>query len=685
MGNSYHKTINELVEYLNVCRDEYYNHNNSIITDEQYDDLFDKLNQLENESGIILSNSPTQTVGYTVVSELQKVEHARPLLSLDKTKSYNDIYKFCNNDTLFMHKLDGLTCCLTYENGELIRAETRGDGIIGEDITHNALTFIGVPRYISSKYKTIITGEAIINKKDFDYINSKLDVNDRYRNPRNLASGSVRQLDSSICSERKVRFIVWNANDLSDDGTMLSGLINAEKQGFNIVHCYRSSVCPKETDIEAIINNMRKRAINDYIPIDGIVVMYNNIKYGESLGKTSHHFKNGIAFKFYDEDYETIITDIKYTIGKTGVLTPVAEFEPVEIDGTIITKASVHNLSILKQLNLCVGDSVTIYKANEIIPQIRENKTKHNDEFVYKSTIYTKCPYCGEKTVYETSSEGVTNLVCKNRYCDGILLKQLSSFVSKPAMNIDGLSEKTLEKFIHCGWIKCYSDIYTLIDNHKLDIIRMEGFGEKSVKSLETSIEKSVKTTLERLLIAINIDGIGKANAKQLSEYFDNDPNKLISEFTTRSYIPFTEIDGFGEIMSQDINKWFRDKDNLNEFIKLVKILSFYNTEVKSSEKLKDITFVITGSLTQWKNRDELISYITSNGGTVASSVSKSTNYLINNDSSSTTGKNKKAHELNIPIITEQEFMDMFMSETDYGLVEEKPKEEPKSSRKKLF
>lgn len=685
MIKSYPKTINELVDYLNVCRDEYYNNNNSIITDEQYDDLFDKLKQMEEETGIILSNSPTQTVGYTVVSELPKVEHVRPLLSLDKTKSYDDVVSFCGKkDTLFMHKLDGLTCCLTYENGELVRAETRGDGVVGEDITHNARTFIGVPKKIPVTKTVIITGEAIINRLDFNIINQELDVNSKYKNPRNLASGSVRQLDSSICAKRKVRFIVWNANDLSDDGTMKSGLDKAEEYGFNIVHYYHNNRFYNAEQIEKIFNNMKDRTKKDYIPIDGIVIMYNSIEYGESLGRTSHHFKNGIAFKFYDEDYETTITGIDFTIGKSGVLTPVAEFEPVEIDGTTITKASVHNLSILAELNLCVGDKVTIYKANEIIPQIRQNRTKHDNPREYRNYVYKECPYCGSKLRFDFSTGGVENLVCTNTFCDGLFLKKLCNFVSKPAMNIEGLSEKNLEKFIDLGYIKSYVDVYKFLDIYDKEIVNLNGFGEKYVKMLKTSVEKAVKTTLERLLIAVNIDGIGKSNAKQLADFFNNDPDKLLAAFAMGEYINFDMIEGFGSTLSMSINNWFRNQTNIEQFGELVEILKF-DMGKSQSGSLNGLTFVITGSLNQWKNRDKLVEFITSNGGKVGSSVTKTTTYLINNDSSSTTGKNKKAHELNIPIITEQEFIDMFNPENDSELVEEEQKVEPKSSRKKLF
>lgn len=674
---SFSRTINELVEYLNVCRDAYYNLNKPIITDKQYDDLFDELVKLEEESGIILSNSPTQTVGYTAVSEFKKVKHHKPLLSLDKTKSYDDIVKFQNcKNVLYMHKLDGLTIQLTYEEGKLTLAETRGDGVIGEDITNNAKTFIGVPKQIPVKGTIRITGEAIINKADFERINESLSSDTKYANPRNLASGSVRQLDSKVCASRKVRFIVWNANDLSSNGTMIDGLLTAYKYGFNIVE-YWDSKEQKDSDyVKTTFNNMKGLAEKRGIPIDGIVVMFNDIKYGESLGRTSHHFKNGIAFKFYDEGDTAIIENIEYTIGKTGVLTPTAVFSPVELCGTTVTRASLHNISIMKQLNIKIGDEVEVYKANEIIPQIRVNNTKHSFEDAYRQTVPLQCPYCGSNTKIDTTiiwinksrneKKEVSVLKCTNNECKGKLLKKFTAFVSKQAMDIKGLSEATIQKFIDLGYLKTYSDIYTVCDTYKNDICSMSGFGEKAVSNLMDAIEASKNTTLDRVLVALNIEGVGTNVAKVISDHFTGDVEKLkdgIRAGTLYSKLSF--IHGLGDYVATNFSEYFNDKDSLSEFNNLLSYLNLNKvTEQKTGSALEGKYFVITGSLTTYKNREELVNIIKANGGTIDSSVKKTTSYLINNDVTSNSSKNKKAKELGVEIISENDFNNMLNGNT---------------------
>lgn len=671
---SFSRTINELVEYLNVCRDAYYNLNKPIITDRQYDDLFDELVKLEEESGIILSNSPTQTVGYTAVSEFKKVKHYKPLLSLDKTKSYDDIVKFQNGkNVLYMHKLDGLTIQLTYEDGKLTLAETRGDGVIGEDITNNAKTFIGVPKQIPVKGTIRITGEAIINKDDFDRINESLSNDAKYANPRNLASGSVRQLDSKICASRKVRFIVWNANDLSSNGTMLDGLLNAYKYGFTIVEYWDSKEQKDSEYVKTTFTNMKGLAEKRGIPIDGIVVTFNDIKYGESLGRTSHHFKNGIAFKFYDEGDTAIIEDVEYTIGKTGVLTPTAVFSPVELCGTTVTRASLHNISIMKQLNINIGDEVEVYKANEIIPQIRTNNTKHSFEDAYRQTIPLQCPYCGSNTKIDTTiiwinksrnqKKEVSVLKCTNTECKGKLLKKFTAFVSKQAMDIKGLSEATIQKFIDLGYLKTYSDIYTVCNTYKNDICSMSGFGEKVVSNLIDAVEASKNTTLDRVLTALNIEGVGTNVAKVISDHFSGDVEKLedsIREGTLYSKLSF--IHGLGDYLATNFSEYFNDKDNLSEFNNLLSYLNLNKVvEQKIGNALEGKSFVITGSLTTYKNREEFVNIIKANGGTVDSSVKKTTSYLINNDVTSNSSKNKKAKELGVEIISESDFNDMLI------------------------
>lgn len=681
-------TITELVEYLNVCRDEYYNNNNSIITDKQYDELFDKLEQLEKESGIVLSNSPTQTVGYSVVSGFKEVTHFKPLLSLDKAHSYEEVQKFQGNkDVLYMHKLDGLTVQLTYdEDGNFVCAETRGNGIIGEDITNNAKTILGIPKSIPKLNRVVrITGEAIILKKDFDYVIRDWDSERKKKaNQRNLASGSVRNYDSAVCASRKVRFVVWNANDLSSDGNMHSGLLTALQYGFTIVHYWRTNG-EKTTDyIEKTFENMRNKAVNDGIPIDGIVTMFNNIEYGASLGSTSHHFKNGLAYKFYDEGYETTITDIEFSIGKTGVLTPVAVFEEVPMDSATVTRASLHNLSIMADLNIMRGDNVEIYRANDVIPQVRCNNTEHRLKDAYKDGIPYKCPYCYHDTSVDVSDDGIMNLICTNPHCSGRLLKKFTAFVAKNAMDIRGLSEKTIDRFIDVGYLEKYSDVYTLY-THSDQIALIPGFGEKSVKQIMDAIEDSKNTSLDRLLVAISIEGVGSQTAKDISEEFNND----VKEFTEclksgQLYNRLSCVYGIGAVVANNVIEYFSNEDNRAEFYKLVSYLNIGNpVKVTSSCILAGKTFVVTGSLETYSSRQQLFDTIVANGGTTGSSVNKNTTYLINNDSTSNSSKNKKAHELGVSIITEAEFNDM-ISGVKQKIEIQKSVSKP-SGKRKLF
>ena len=663
MSNSYSETINELVEYLNTCRDEYYNNNNSLISDKQYDELFDKLVELEKESGIVLSNSPTQNVGYEIKKGLDKVEHKKPLLSLDKAKDFNKVLKFCGGDcVLFMHKLDGITCQLTYIDGKLTLAATRGNGVVGEDITHNAQTFLGIPKTIPIMGEIKITGEAIITRKDFAYLNAQLD--NAYKTPRNLASGSATNFNNEICARRKVRFIAWNANDLSDDDSVYSGLIKAQKLGFNIVHTVVPRGTLTESKIENIFNNMKDRADKDYLPIDCIVILYDSISYCNSFGRTSHHFKNGLAYKFYEERKDSILRDVEFTIGKTGVLTPTAIFDSVDIDGTDVSRASVHNISILRKLNLCVGDHIEIYKANEIIPQIHCNIDIHEDQNAFTSLVPDKCPYCGSPTKAEKSSASDTvNLYCTNKQCRGVILKKLSAFVSRNAINIDGLSDKTLEKFIDLGYVKTYSDIFTEIEKHKYEISKLPGFGEKSVESLIESINKSKNTTLDKLFIAFNIEGVGKQVANDLAKFFEYDVNKTTKDFKTveansRLYDSLLDIDGFGNVLCDSICIWFASEDH-DEYCDLIKILNVAKPVSKTDTKLSGMNFVITGKLNNFSSRDDLIKTITDNGGVVQGSVTKNTTYLINNDTTSNSTKNQKAKSLNVSIISEDEFLSL--------------------------
>ena len=642
--------IKQLTSQLNMYRNEYYNNSNSVISDYEYDQLFDELKALEDSTGFYMSNSPTHTVGYPVNSKFNKVVHKEPLLSLDKTQDMVEFIKFCSkSEVLLMHKLDGLTIQLTYDNGELIQAVTRGDGTSGDDITTNAKYFSNIPLTVDNKNKFTVKGEAIINKDTFNIINNKLKDEDKFKNPRNLASGTVKQLDTKIVSQRNVEFVCWNANDLSTDGTMENGLTNAKNLGFTIVS-YQIPISNLDQTIPYIINNLKESA--QIIPIDGIVAMYNNIEFGNSLGGTSHHFNNGFAFKFYDEEEETTLKDIEWSMGKTGELCPVAIFNSVIIDGTTVTRASLHNISIIEELKLGIGDTVRVYKANQIIPQIRNSVEKSNNIQIPK-----RCPICGGNTEILENTDAnktVKVLVCTNDNCKGKLLGKLTHFVSKSAMNIDGLSEATIDKLISLNILNKFTDIYD-IQNHKDILYTLDGFGEVSINKLINSIEFSKQTTLDRLLNALSIPTVGKTVAKTLADYINNDANRIFELGSS----DLTVINGIGTEMNTAIHNWFNNKFNNITVKSLLSILTFKTIDEHKTTKFHGLGFVVTGKLLKYPNRSALESVILHNGGTIQSAVSTNTNYLINNDINSTSSKNKKAKELNIPIISEQEFIDM--------------------------
>ena len=642
--------IKQLTNQLNMYRNEYYNNSNSVISDYEYDQLFDELKALEDSTGFYMSNSPTHTVGYPVNSKFNKVVHKEPLLSLDKTQDIVEFIEFCSkSEVLLMHKLDGLTIQLTYDNGELIQAVTRGDGTSGDDITTNAKYFSNIPLTVSNKNKFTIKGEAIINKDTFNIINNKLKDADKFKNPRNLASGTVKQLDTKIVSQRNVEFVCWNANDLSTDGTMENGLTNAKNLGFTIVS-YQIPISNLDQTVPYIINNLKESA--RIIPIDGIVAMYNNIEFGNSLGRTSHHFNNGFAFKFYDEEEETTLKDIEWSMGKTGELCPVAIFDPVIIDGTTVTRASLHNINIIEELRLGIGDTVRVYKANQIIPQIRNSVEKSNNVQIPK-----RCPICGGNTEILENTDAnktVKLLVCTNDNCKGKLLGKLTHFVSKSAMNIDGLSEATIDKLISLNILNKFTDIYD-IQNHRDILYTLDGFGEVSINKLINSIEFSKQTTLDRLLNALSIPTVGKTVAKTLADYINNDANRIFELGSS----DLTVINGIGTEMNTAIHNWFNNKFNNMTVKSLLSILTFKTVDEHKTTKFHGLGFVVTGKLLKYPNRSALESVILHNGGTIQSTVSTNTNYLINNDINSTSSKNKKAKELNIPIISEQEFINM--------------------------
>lgn len=647
--------IKELTKELNKYRDSYYNDSKSLISDYEYDNLYDELQKLEDETGLSFANSPTKTVGYEVKSELKKVKHSHPMLSLAKTKSEQDLIKFASNkDYILSCKMDGLTCLLTYNNGVLQSAETRGNAYEGEDITHTAKVFENIPLTIPYKGLLEVEGEAIISNDDFRKINDKLPDDKKYKNPRNLVSGSVRQLDSKIAKDRHIRFIAWKVPKIEGNiSTFLERFNYIEDLGFEIVPYVATNDNDAE-HIDFLIDNLKSIANKLSYGIDGLVMTYNDIRYGESLGMTGHHPKHSIAFKFYDEEVETTLLDMEWSMGKSGQLTPVAIFKPVEIDGTIIERASVHNVSILTELDLQIGDTITVYKANQIIPQIKENLSAKGRESTYVEII-GYCPVCGEPTEIKKDNDTQV-LMCTNPHCKGKLLGRLSHFVSKKGMNIDGLSEETLKKFIDLGWLNNIFDIYNL-HVHFDELSKMDGFGARSVKKLQDAIEKSKTVDLQHFITALSIPNIGTSQSKELLKRF-----KTWEEFEKAGFgsYNFANIEGFGSVLNKNIHTWFNTMWNEDKIGELVKIIAFATDDNSAkSDKLNGKTFVITGSLTHYPNRDALKSAIESMGGKVSGSVSKNTFALINNNVNSTSSKNKKAKDLGVQIITEEQFIEL--------------------------
>lgn len=644
--------IKELVTQLNTYRNAYYNDSESQISDYEYDNLFDELKQLEDETGVIMSNSPTQTVGYEVKSKLEKVKHSHPMLSLDKTKDVNDLIAFSSGkDCIVSLKLDGLTILNTYNNSTLVQAETRGNGEEGEIVTHNAKVFDNLPSSIPYDGKFEIEGEAIITQYDFEKIN----VNGEYKNCRNLASGSVRQLDSNITKNRHVRFVAWK----------IPLGVTAYSVGFDIAARYGFEVVPYEKynsskdNINKIIERLKEVAKEKGYPIDGLVITYDNVEYGKSLGMTGHHPKHSLAFKFYDEEVTTTLRDVEWTMGKTGILTPTAVFDPVELEGTTVERANLHNISIMESLYPVgywyEGLKVDVYKANQIIPQISKVEGSFEDYYDNKLLLPPKtCPVCGGETKIKQDNDSKV-LICTNTNCKGKLLGRLTHAVSKNALNIDGMSEATIEFLIERGWLTSIKDIYKL-DYYREPWKEYDGFGDKSVDRLLDNIETSRKTTMARVLYSLSIPLIGKSASKDIANYCHNDIKTFINFMNV--HYDFTVIDGFGTEMQKSLSSWW--KNNEEYFYALIEEFTFEKVEDKSSDvDLNGKTFVITGSLVHYKNRDELVSAIEGAGGKVSGSVSAKTSYLINNDVTSSSGKNKKARELGIPVISEEDFMKM--------------------------
>lgn len=643
------KRIKELVEQLNEYRDAYYNEARSDVSDAEYDRLFDELSELENETGVVYTNSPTQSVGYEVKSELEKVKHSHPMLSLDKTKSVDDLVKFARDkDCILSLKMDGLTCLLAYENGELVQAETRGDGEIGELITHNARVFDNIPLSIDYKGHFEIEGEAVITYDDFNKINESLPEDKKYKNPRNLASGSVRQLDNRVAAQRHIKFIAWKVPTDIASSSFINRLQYASDLGFDTVPFLPIRGNCNAEFINIVVEQLRKRAKEKSFPIDGLVATYNDITYGESLGMTGHHPKHSIAFKFAEDSAETVLREIEWSMGKTGSLTPVAIFDSVDLAGTSVSRASLHNISIMKELNISIGSTVTVVKKNEIIPQII-----YCDANAVDVDIPTTCPVCGGETriVKENDSEV---LMCVNPHCKGKLLGRVSHFVSKKGMDISGLSEETIKKLIELGWITEITDIYNL-DQYYDRLSTMSGFGKKSVDKLRKSIENSKTVRLDKFITSLSIPGIGTSQSKELVKAFG-----AWGKFRDASvgYYNFTQLDGFGDVLNNNIHSWFEDMSNIADY--LASLMTFESEDnSKTSNSLNGKSFVVTGKVYKFKNRDEVKEAIEKFGGKVTGSVTKSTFALINNDIESNSSKNKKAKELCVQIINEEQLIEM--------------------------
>lgn len=639
--------IKELVATLNEAAKAYYQYDEEIMSNLAYDTLYDELVSLEKSTGLIMSNSPTQKVGYEILSELPKERHAEPMLSLDKTKSVDDLSAWLGDkEGVMSWKMDGLTVVLTYEDGALVKAVTRGNGEIGEVITNNARVFANLPRSISYKKQLVIRGEAVIKYSDFEKINATIeDVDAKYKNPRNLCSGSVRQLNNQITAERNVHFFAFNMLDTGDesiDATMNSKFDFLTSLGFEVVWHTNVTAASMHDTVKLFAE---KITTNDF-PSDGLVLSYDDVVYGKQLGRTAKFPRDSIAFKWADEQVVTKLKAIEWSPSRTGLINPVAVFDAVSLEGTSVSRASVHNVSIVKQLKLGVGDEIKVYKANMIIPQISENITQSGNV-----EIPDTCPACGHKTVIKNDNE-IETLYCPNMSCPAKTIKLFTHFVSRNAMNIDGLSEATLEKFIDCGFINELYDIYR-IEKYRDEIIKLDGFGEKSYDNMISSIDASRNTEPSRLLYGIGIINVGNTTARLICKYFNNDMEKIINADVTE----LSMIDGIGDVIAEGIVAYFADNNNIRVLRELLSEVTFVEVTNDSEEDLAGKTFVITGTLNHYENRDALKKEIENRGGKVSGSVSSKTAYLINNDVLSSSSKNKKAKELGIPIISEEDFL----------------------------
>lgn len=649
--------IKELVELLNRAGKAYYQDGNEIMSNYEYDKLYDELCELEEKTNFRMADSPTVNVGYEVLSELPKESHESPMLSLDKTKDVEALKEFIGDKSgVLSWKLDGLTVVLTYRDGELYKAVTRGNGEIGEVITNNARVFKNLPVKIPYQGELVLRGEAVIKYSDFNVINDSIEEADaKYKNPRNLCSGSVRQLNNEITHKRNVNFYAFaliKADGIDFNNSIMSQFEWLASQGFSVVEHYFVTRENMSEKVEYFADAIKE---ND-IPSDGLVLMFDDIEYGISLGRTSKFPRNGIAFKWKDETARTKLVTIEWSASRTGLINPIAVFEPVELEGTTVTRASIHNVSVADGLELGIGDTIEVYKANMIIPQIAENHTRSG-----LTTVPKECPVCGEKTVIKEDN-GFKFLYCVNKSCPAKEIKKYTHFVGRNAMNIDGMSEETLEKFVDKGYIREFADIYNL-DRYEDEIVNTKGFGRRSFDKFMESINNSRHTESYRVIYGLGILNIGVTNAKMLCREFDNDLDKLINADIDE----LTGIDGVGEVIAQSFISYFADEKNMNEYHNLMQELEIVNESASETDKNENVNgkiFVITGSLNNFENRNALKDLIEKMGGKVTGSVSKNTDYLINNDALSTSSKNKKAKELGVQIITEEEFMKL----ADYSI-----------------
>ncbi|MCI9200379.1 MAG: NAD-dependent DNA ligase LigA [Lachnospiraceae bacterium] len=644
--------IKELVELLNRASKAYYAEDVEIMSNYEYDKLYDELAELEKETGIVLSNSPTLQVGYEAVDDLPKERHERPMLSLGKTKSREELQEWLGEQkALLSWKLDGLTIVLTYSGGKLVKAVTRGNGEVGEVVTNNAKVFKNIPVSISYMGELALRGEAVITYSDFQKINEKIeDADAKYKNPRNLCSGSVRQLNNEVTAGRNVKFFAFSlvkAEGVDFHNSREEQFLFLQKLGFETVEYQMVD----SGSVVAAVDGFEQKIEGYDVPSDGLVLVYDDIAYGQSLGTTAKFPRDSIAFKWADEVRETTLTEIEWSPSRTGLINPIAVFEPVELEGTTVSRASVHNISILKGLKLGIGDRITVYKANMIIPQIAENLTGSDT-----IRIPELCPVCGGRTKVSQIND-VQSLYCTNEECEAKRIKSFTLFVSRNAMNIDGLSEATLEKFIAKGYIHEFADIFHL-EPYREEIVEMEGFGEKSYQNLINSIEKARKTTLPRLVFSLGIANIGLANAKMICGHYHNN----VDEMLAADVEDLSAIDGVGEVIATGFYEYFQKEENKNRWENLLKEVEIEKEEPdEGSQTLTGMAFVITGSLHSYASRNELKEVIEKKGGKVTGSVTSKTICLINNDNTSSSSKNKKAKELQIPILTEEEFIEQYL------------------------